>query len=131
MKNDLFWHGYLPQVAAGTALRARCTLPSENTQLCTLNSAQLFQSTFTVHETNNVVTAPEHMLCRRKSNPQVSWEKRTMVHTTQYIRIFFPLYHPVLFTLQRSMQLPQMRSVELQVRSHGSFGVMLISWFFL
>lgn len=46
-----------------------------------------------------------------------------MVHTMQYTGIFFPLYHPVISTLQRSMQLPQMRSVELQVGSHGSFGV--------
>lgn len=46
-----------------------------------------------------------------------------MVHTMQYTGIFFPLYHPVIFTLQRSVQLPQMRSMELQVGSHGSFGV--------
>lgn len=107
-----------------------CILPYENTQLCALNSAQLFHPTFTVCETSSVGTA-EHMLRRRKSNAQVSWERRTMVHTMQYIGIFFPLYHPVIFTLQRSVQLPQMRSVELQVRSHGPFGVMWISWFCL
>lgn len=103
-------------------------LPLENTQLCALNSAQLFQPAFTVHETSSVGTAPEHMLCRTKSNAQVSWEKRTMVHTMQHTEIFPPLYHAVIFTLQRSMELPQMRSEELQMRSHGSFGVMLISW---
>lgn len=115
IKIDLFWHKYLPQVAAETTLRARMYFA----QLYALN----FQPTFTVCETSSAGTAPDHMLCRRKSNVQVSCEKRTMVHTMQFIGIFFPLYHPVICTLQRSMQLPQTRNVELQVGSHGSFGV--------
>lgn len=56
-----------------------------------------------------------------KATPRLA--VRTMAHTMPYIGVFFPLYHPVIFTLQRSMQLPQTRSVELQVESHGSFGV--------
>lgn len=112
MKIDLFWHRYPPKCLQRLPLGHACILPLENTQLCALNSAHSFQPTFTVRETSSVGTA-EHMLRRRKSNAQVSWEKRTMVHTMQYIGIFLPLCHPVIFTLQRFVQLPQMRSVEL------------------
>lgn len=107
-----------------------CVLPLESTQLCALSNAQLLQPAFTAPETSSVGTAPDHRLRREKSNTQVSWEKRTMVHTMLQTGIFSPLYHPVKFTLQRSMQLPQTRSVELQVRSRVSFGVVLISWVF-
>lgn len=127
MKTDLFWHGYLPQAAAETAPRAGCTLPLENTQLCAFNSAQLLQPTFTVCETSSVGTAPDHMLCRRKSKHRLAG--RTMVHTMQSMGSFPYIIQS--YSHCKALCSSHIWEVELQMRSHGSFGVMLISCFFL